>query len=161
MDTNDTAVRAKLAAKRSEWGAIAQDIVMMSTDSGGAATYTADDVADHYGLTPDELNLLLTLPAMKELIAAEKARIHDLGVNAGPRIRAEALASSLQETRYMRALNGQMDDRQAVQLLSILMRSAGTDAPPETKEAERPQTSVKIAFNIHKIEGKKLAKKNA
>ena len=80
MDTNDTAARAKLAGKRSEWGAIAQDIVMMSTDSGGAATYTADDVADNYGLTPDELNLLLTLPAMKELIAAEKARIHDLGV---------------------------------------------------------------------------------
>ena len=85
---HDTAARAKLAAKRSEWGAIAQDIVMMSTDSGGAATYTADDVADNYGLTPDELNLLLTLPAMKELIAAEKARIHDLGGNAGARIRA-------------------------------------------------------------------------
>lgn len=156
--TADAAARAKLAAKRSEWGAIAQDIVMMSTDSGGAATYTADDVADNYGLTPDELNLLLTLPAMKELIAAEKARIHDLGVNAGARIRAEALASSLQETLYRRALNGQMDDRQAVQLLSILMRSAGTDAPPETKEAERSQTQVNIAFNIPKIAGKKFAK---
>ena len=143
--TADAAARAKLAAKRSEWGAIAQDIVMMSTDSGGAATYTADDVA-------------LTLPAMKELIAAEKARIHDLGVNAGARIRAEALASSLQETLYRRALNGQMDDRQAVQLLSILMRSAGTDAPPETKEAERSQTQVNIAFNIPKIAGKKFAK---
>lgn len=157
----DSAARAKLAAKRSEWGAIAQDIVMMSTDSGGAATYTADDVADNYGLTPDELNLLLTLPAMKELIAAEKARIHDLGVNAGARIRAEALASSLQETLYRRALNGQMDDRQAVQLLSILMRSAGTDAPPETKEAERSQTQVNIAFNIPKIAGKKFAKLSA
>ena len=150
--TADAAARAKLAAKRSEWGAIAQDIVMMSTDSGGA---------DNYGLTPDELNLLLTLPAMKELIAAEKARIHDLGVNAGARIRAEALASSLQETLYRRALNGQMDDRQAVQLLSILMRSAGTDAPPETKEAERSQTQVNIAFNIPKIAGKKFAKLSA
>ena len=158
---HDTAARAKLAAKRSEWGAIAQDIVMMSTDSGGAATYTADDVADNYGLTPDELNLLLTLPAMKELIAAEKARIHDLGVNAGARIRAEALASSLQETLYRRALNGQTDDRQAVQLLSILMRSAGTDAPPETKEAERSQTQVNIAFNIPKKAGKKFAKLSA
>ena len=54
-----------------------------------------------------------------------------------------------------------MDDRQAVQLLSILMRSAGTDAPPETKEAERSQTQVNIAFNIPKIAGKKFAKLSA
>ena len=133
MDTNDTAVRAKLAGKRSEWGAIAQDIVMMSTDSDGSTPYTAADVAD----------------------------IHDLGVNAGARLRAEALASSLQEVLYRKALSGAMDDRQSVQLLTILMRSAGTDAPPETKEAERPQTSVNIAFNIPKIAGKKFAKLSA
>ena len=71
---HDTAARAKLAAKRSEWGAIAQDIVMMSTDSDGSTPYTAADVADNYGLTPEELDVLLKLPAMKELIAAEKAR---------------------------------------------------------------------------------------
>ena len=157
----DSAARAKLAAKRSEWGAIAQDIVMMSTDSDGSTPYTAADVADNYGLTPEELDVLLKLPAMKELIAAEKARIHDLGVNAGARLRAEALASSLQEVLYRKALSGAMDDRQSVQLLTILMRSAGTDAPPETKEAERPQTSVNIAFNIPKIAGKKFAKLSA
>ena len=70
-------------------------------------------------------------------------------------------SSSLQEVLYRKALSGAMDDRQSVQLLTILMRSAGTDAPPETKEAERPQTSVNIAFNIPKIAGKKFAKLSA
>lgn len=146
----------KLLKIKSKWGLIAKDIALMMLPDG-LTEYTASDIAATYNLTDAEYDALLELPAFQLVLNNEQERIKQLGPAAGTRLRAEALATSLVEHLYSKAMSNDMDDKQSMELLKTLMRSAGTDAPPETIKAEQQNTSVNIAFNLPKLNNKKLA----
>ncbi len=132
---------------------------MMQPDSTGN-TFSVKDIAATYHLEEDDFVALIRLPAFVAIMRSELARIKELGPFAGQRLRAEALATDLQEHLYSRAKSGIMDDKQAVALLGILLKSAGLDMPPDVREQEtnKASASVNIAFNLPKLpHNKKLA----
>ena len=140
-----------------QWPMIARDIAMM-TQPNANSTYSAEDIAKAYDLTESEFITLTKLPVFVDLVRAEFARMKELGPFAGHRLRAEAIVGDLQERLYIKACSGDMEDKQLIQFLAILMKSAGIDAPPEQKQETVQQTSVNIAFNIPRLpNNRKLA----
>ena len=141
------------------WPLIARDIILMSVSQAGTS-YTPEDIAKSYDLTPDEFVTLMRLPMFVEIFKGELSRLKELGPFAGYRMRTEALISDLQERLYLRAQSGVMDDKQMLQFLTVLMKSAGLDAPNEPQQTPSTvnQTAVNISFNIPKLpSNKKLA----
>lgn len=143
----DVSVAAKLRSLMPKWGLIARDIVLL-TSAGAEVSYSAEDIARTYNLTSVEFVELVQLPAFAELVKTEAARVKSLGAQAGHRLRAEMLASDLQERLYMRASIGDMDDKQAIQLLTILLRTAGLEAPVQETAGASAMPSINIAFNV-------------
>ena len=154
--TTDDEIR-KLKKLQPRWANIAQDIALLTVPTSGASTYTAKDIAAYYKLTDSEFCKLLAIPQFGALVKQEVAAVKELGPKAGVRLRAEALAIQLQEQLFNRATQGDLDDKLTVQLLGMLMKSAGIDQPPEMVQAQAPQNTVNIAFNVPKLQNKKLA----
>ena len=148
-----------LLKKQHQWPMIARDIALMSQPQSGTV-YTASDIAKSYDIPAEDFVHLMKLPVFVDLVKSEMARLRELGPFASYRIRTESLVSDLQERLYLRAQSGEMEDKAMLQLLSILMRSAGMDAPVENKSegGNVNQTAVNISFNIPKLPtNKKLA----
>ena len=57
---------------------------------------------------------------------------------------------------FQRAVQGELDDKLAVQLLGMLLKSAGLEQPPEVLKAQAQNNVVNIAFNVPKINNPKL-----
>lgn len=141
---------ADLLAIKHLWPSIAKDIALL-TVPGGGTHYTADDIAKTYGLTADEFADLTRLPAFETFVKDELARIKSLGPNAGARMRAEAMAVSMQEQMFQQACAGVMDEKVQLQFLNTLLKSAGLDQPPENARAAAPQSVVNVAFSIPRL----------
>ena len=148
---------SKIRQLQPKWSAIAQDIALLTVPTSGGTAYTAQDIAKYYGLTEPQFCKLLEIPQFQNLVKQEVAAAKELGPKAGVRLRAEALSLQLQEQLFTRALQGDLDDKLSVQLLGMLMKSAGIDQPPEMAAAQAPQSTVNIAFNIPKLQNRKLA----
>lgn len=142
---------------QSKWPSIAQDIALLTVPTSGSATYTGADIAAYYKLTDTQFTKLIELPQFRTLVEQEVAAAKELGPKAGVRLRAEALSLELQETLFSRAMAGDLDDKLSVQLLGMLMKSAGIDQPPEMVQAQTAHNTVNIAFNVPKLSNKKLA----
>lgn len=148
-----------LLKKQHQWPMIARDIALMTQPQNGTA-YTAADIAKSYGIPDADFVMLMRLPVFIDIVKSEMARLKELGPFAGHRMRTEALVTDLQEQLYMKAKSGDMEDKQVLQLLSMLMRSAGLDTPIDNKQDAAPitQTAVNISFNVPKLPtNKKLA----
>lgn len=134
------------------WPDIAHDIAMLTLPADGGTSFTAKDIVKAHGLTETEFTALLRLESFQSLVKSEVKRIKDMGPHAGARIRAEAMAIKLQEELFQRATNGELDDKLAVQLLGMLLKSAGLEQPPEVAKAQAQAAVVNnIAFNIPRL----------
>lgn len=137
--------------KQYEWPLIARDLVLLATPVNGATNFTPEAIAAAYGMSDDEFRQLAQLPAFLAIVEQEVGRIQRMGANAGVRMRAEAMAMSLQERLFTRAQEGDLDDRLSVEFLRMLMRSAGIEQPEEAARAAAPQNTVNIAFNVPRL----------
>lgn len=141
-----------------DWPPIAKDIAMLTVPTDGASAFSASDIAEHYDISSDDFVKLLKLPAFRTLVEAELTRIKDLGPMAGARLRAESMASVLQERVFRDAMAGVLDNDQVIRFLDMLNKTAGIDRAPEQVAAAAPKSTVNIAFNIPKLpHNRKLA----
>lgn len=153
-----------LVAIQHKWPLIARDIVLMFQPQAGTQ-YTADDIINEYKLTKEDFVRLTKLPVFIDIVRAETARLRELGPMAGYKIRTEALITDIQERLYLRIREGSMDDKSALQYLSILMKSIGLEQPPQQPGAApgpinvpTQNNTVNISFNVPKLpKNKKLA----
>lgn len=147
----------KLLDIQHKWPLIARDMVMLSQP--GSATYTAEDIMREYGLNEEQFILLCNTPVFRQMLEAEVQRMKALGPFAGFRLRAEAMASDIQESLYIKAKSGDMEDKTMLQLLQVLLKSAGLDGAPEKKDEKQAQvnTQVNISFAVPKLNNKKLS----
>lgn len=147
-----------LKDKEREWPLIAHDLAMMAVPTSGATSYTAEDIARNYQLSPEQFEALLNLSSFQGLMQSELKRIKELGPTAGVRLRAESMAMAIQEKLFSKVMHNDLDDKLTVQLLGMLLKSAGLEQPPEMAAAGAPQFAATIAFNIPKLpHNKKLA----
>lgn len=150
-------VGAALLRKQYQWPQIARDIALLTHP--GVTTYSAEDIAQIYKLSSAEFIELTKLPAFISLVKLELQRIEALGPFGGQRIRAAALAEDLQESLYARAKEGDMADKDALQFLSLLLKTAGVEEQQkQAAPVAAAQAAVNISFNIPKLPtNKKLA----
>lgn len=155
--TSIETVPAKLVSIQYKWASIARDIALMSQPYVGGTEFTAKDIANRYELSNAEFILLMKTPAFLEILKAELVHIKELGPHAGHKLRAEAMLIDVQERLYIRALNGEMEDKQLLQFLAVLLKSAGLDGGMENKTdaVVQNQTAVSIAFNVPKLPSNK------
>lgn len=132
------------------WPSIARDIALM-TAPGGGTSYSAEDIAHNYGLNQDEFARLVSLPAFEAVVKDELARVKSLGPNAGARMRAESMATAMQEQMFKQACAGGMDEKVQMQFLNTLLKAAGLDQPPENARAAAPQNVVNVAFSLPRL----------
>lgn len=138
------------------WPDIAHDIAMLSVPAAGAATYTAADIAKNHGISLEAFTNLMQLSSFQMLVQEEVKRIKSLGPHAGARIRAEAMATPLLENLFNKAISNELNDELAIKLLSMLLKSAGLEQPPEVLQAQQTSNTVNIAFNIPRLHNSKL-----
>lgn len=141
---------------QAHWVEIAHDLAMLTVPVDGATVYTPEDIAKNHNLTTQEFKDLLNTQAFQDILEGELRRIKNMGEHAGVRLRAEAMATALQENLFQRAVQGDLDDKLAVQLLGMLLKSAGLEQPPEVLKAQAQNNVVNIAFNVPKINNPKL-----
>lgn len=146
-----------LRSRERQWPLIARDIVMLMTPVAGASQFSASDIAATYHLTDDQFAALLQLKAFQKLLEQTMADARQLGPKAGVRMRAESMAMALQEKMFSKAMAGDLEEKNVMQLLSMLLRSAGIEQPPEQAAAAATKNLVNIAFNIPNLRNKKLA----
>lgn len=146
-----------LRSRERQWPLIARDIVMLMHPVAGASQYSASDLAALYSLTEEQFAALLNLKQFQELVKQTAADARQLGPRAGVRMRAETMALSLQEKLYLRAMSGELEDKNAMQLLGMLLKSAGIEQPPEQAAASAAKNMVNIAFNLPHLSNRKLA----
>lgn len=137
--------------KQYEWPLIARDLALLATPVSGATNFTPEAIAASYGMSDGEFRQLAQLPAFLAIVEQEVGKIQRMGANAGVRMRAEAMAMAMQEKLFARAQDGDLDDRLSVELLRMLMRSAGIEQPEEAARAAAPQSTVNIAFNVPRL----------
>ena len=141
---------------QAHWVEIAHDLAMLTVPVDGATVYTPEDIAKNHKLSTQEFQDLLNTQSFQDILEGELRRIKNMGEHAGVRLRAEAMATALQENLFQRAVQGELDDKLAVQLLGMLLKSAGLEQPPEVLKAQEQSNVVNIAFNVPKIHNPKL-----
>ena len=111
----------------------------------GEASFDIPAFCRSYGITEQELNRLLTLPEFQSLLRGAVDQVQAQGDKAGPRYRAAVLSRHLAEALFRKASVGDMQDKEAIKFLEILLRSAGLyDPPPVTNTQVNVGVSVPI-----------------
>jgi len=155
--TTPVSVTMKLVKMQHKWPTIARDLALMSQPQTQSSQFDIEDVARMYDLSLVELNELIINPTFRQLVVEAVRNLKALGPRAGFRMRAELLATELQEKLYNRAVSGSMEDKQMLQFLAVLLKSAGLEAPPEDTPPPMPAgPSVHVALNFPSIPGRSL-----
>lgn len=110
------------------WPSMAQDLAIMAAP--GEATIDVAGFCRSYEITEADLNDLLVVPEFQDLLRHAVEQVQAQGDKAGPRYRATVLSRHLSEALFRKASSGDMNDKEAIKLLEILLRSAGLYDPP-------------------------------
>lgn len=141
-----------LVLSQLRWPAMAQDLAIMAAP--GEATMDIAGFCASYGLTEDELKNLLKIPEFQSQFRHALEQVSAQGDKAGPRYRASILSRHLSEVLFRKAVSGEMEDKEAIKLLEILLRSAGLhDAP-----AASTQVTVGVSIPIPVPDGMRSTK---
>lgn len=152
--TTAASLSPKLIQIQHQWPIIARDLVLLDTMQMGT-TYDMSDIAAAYGITIQDLRALIEIPAFQSCIEAEKKRFEALGPQAGIMFRAEAMALDLQEVLYLRAKQGEVDEKTIMSFLQYLSKISGLEPAKENNNIN--QNAINITVNVPKLDNPKLA----
>ena len=140
---------------------IARDIAMMTLPKVGNAV-TVTDVIDTYNLTSEGFIQLTKDYSFQDLVRTELRYVQALGPMAAQRLRAEAMASALQEMLFTEVQGDRVEFKQKLMFLETLLKSAGTDMPMEVRQRaaaasqQKTAVGVNVTFNIPQMSNPKL-----
>lgn len=139
-----------------QWPLIARDIAMAAHPTKNSI-YTAQQIAKSYQLSEEEFVTLTELPVFKDMVMLEVARLKQLGPFSAHKMRAEAMATDLQELLYLRATTNLMDDRTTLKFLELLTHSAGLGDVVEKKDTTvNNAVGINVTFNVPQLNNPKL-----
>lgn len=146
--TTQTQATPALLSIQHQWALIARDVAMLSQPHQGTL-YSAEQIATTYDITEEEFAVLCSLPVFIEMVRSELERFKAMGPFAGHRIRAEAMAADIQEQLYLATKSEALEPKYTIRFLEMLLRSAGLDAPIESKKAEASKSGVGVNVTIN------------
>jgi hypothetical protein len=118
-----------------------------------SSVQTLDTVMEKHGLGPAEMMAVVTTPAFREKLRAEKARARELGFRAGHVIRVETILGDLIEMLYERLDGAEVSD--IIKAVQVLSRMAGLDELPDRRSDRGVTMAVQI--NVPALQNPKLA----
>lgn len=124
------------------WPSLAQDLAVMTVP--GSPLTELDQVCATYGISEKELKEVLTIPAFQALFKTALDGFKSQGNAAGARYRAGTLSQALSEKLFRDASRGDMDAKDAIKFLEILLKTAGLYDSKETTVA----TQVNVGVNL-------------
>lgn len=135
-------------------GDIARDIILASIPSEGICL-KYDDICQTYGMSLQDMERLLRLPAFNKLLQKEKEKLDSLGPNGGQKYKAEIMSSIIGERILKRMLeDGEETDKMLTFYKTLLQVSGLLDKPEKDKETAR--SNVAIQINIPQLQNGKL-----
>lgn len=133
-------------ASQLRWPSLVQDLALVF--SPGSTSHDLSAIYSVYGITQEDLKKLLTIPAFREMFESTVTDYNEGGGKQGARVRSLALSQALAERLFRNATSGMMDDKDAVKLLELLLKSAGL---LDTREAQvNTQVNVRVSLPLPK-----------
>lgn len=124
------------------WPSLARDLAVMQTPD---SPIDLSAIYREYGLTPESLKAILLVPHFQLLFQQSLAECKEQGSKAGARYRAMTLSQALLEKMFRDAHQGLLENKDALKLLELMMKSAGL---LDTKEATQVNTQVNVAVPL-------------
>lgn len=131
-----------------KWPSLALDLAVMSFP--GSPVDSLDVIYQSYHIDETTLKTILRAPEFQSMYRNALNDLKAQGTRAGQIYRANTLAQALAEKMYEDAMNGTMEAKEAVKLLELLMRSAGTLDGSTAGPTVNVQNNVGIALPIPK-----------
>lgn len=142
-----------LVLSQLRWPSLARDLAIMTAP--GSPLSDLKDVLDSYNLKEDDLKTLLELPQFRELFKRELDEVKAQGSKASAIYRSATLSQALTEKLFRDAVNNNMESKDALRLLELLLKSSGALTPSEA--AVQVQNNIGIAIPVpHGMKNRKL-----
>jgi len=155
--TTPASLSPVLLQKHHQWPIIARDLALLTDTQQTGSMYNVSDIAKAYGLKLEELSILLEVPAFQKLIKEEKHKL-EAEPHGGHKLRAEIMATDLQEVLYLRAKEGTAEPAVILKFLEHLARVAGIDGV-DNKDKDKGninQNAISVNINIPRLNNPKL-----
>lgn len=108
-----------------QWPSLARDLAVMTVPDSPLTDM--DYIYDTYHVTQDELNRLILHPEFQPLLEKELQYCKSQGSRAGQIHRFTSLSAALAEKLFKDAMGlaGEMEPKDAIKLLELMMKAAG------------------------------------
>lgn len=124
------------------WPSLARDLAILQVPDSPT---DIKSILSEYGLTKQELVDILHNPYFQQLFQGSLEEVKNQGSKAGARYRALTLSQALWEKLFRDAHNGDMEPRDALKLLDMLVKVAGL---ADAKETTQVNTQVNVAVPL-------------
>lgn len=126
------------------WPSLAQDLAVMTVP--GSPITSLDAIYKTYNITEDELRDILKVPYFQQLFKNSLETFKAQGSKAGQIFRATSLSQALSEKLFTDALRGDMEAKDSLKLLELLMKGAGLF--DKTDGGTQVNTQVNVGLNL-------------
>lgn len=126
-----------------QWPSLAQDMALLTIPN--SPVQGVDDICATYNLTRSDLKEILTVPYFQKLFERALHDVQSLGSTAGIKYRAMILSQTLAENLFRQANNGEMEAKDALKLLELLLKASGLE---KDNGVAQVNTQVNIALPI-------------
>lgn len=137
---------------RFRWPSLARDLAVMLLPDSPLSDIGI--VRTKYGITEDDLRLILTIPHFQGLFREAVDYFKSQGNRAGSKFRAAVLSDSLAEKLYADAMQENMKSQDAIKLLELLLKTSGA----LEKDNMQVATQVNVGVNLPLPKGLKNPK---
>lgn len=137
----------RLIDSRHQWRSIARDLYISRTFKNGTLI-SLTDICEHYDLSRSDIKSLIDIPEFKSMLLAEKEKAEQYGDKAEHMFRAEEISARLSESLMNKSLAGNMEAKDELKLLQLMMTSAGIDAPADRKDKSQVNQQVAVQLVI-------------
>lgn len=132
-----------LVLSQLRWPSLAQDLAVMTVP--GTPLKELAQIYAAYNITDAELREIIKIPEFQKMFHKEKERCKAEGSQAGVVYRFSSLSQSLSEKLFRDAMDSDMDSKDAIKLLELLLKAARL---LDTKDAPQVNTQVNVAIPL-------------
>lgn len=126
-----------------QWPSLAQDMALLTIPN--SPVQGVEDVCETYNLTREELGAILKVPYFQKLFERALSDVQALGSAAGVKYRAMILSQTLAENLFRQANNGEMEAKDCLKLLELLLKASGLEKDSGSAQVN---TQVNIALPL-------------
>ena len=122
------------------WASLAQDLAILTVPNSPLSSL--ERICEVYDIAEVDVNALLQIPEFQTLVRNQLVSLKNQGTKAGQMYRANTLSQGLSEKLYNDAINGDMEAKDSIKLLELLMKAGGV------MDKEQQATVVNTQVNV-------------